>query len=104
MSGVVGLFIETGVIVGIIAGIIGLLAGRPLIRAARLKARSAELSYTARADWARMFTQQRNAIASMLSEIETHPATYETLPEDIREQLLAAHQAGSDISRRNHIS
>jgi hypothetical protein len=43
--------------------------------------------------------QQADVIASVITEMAGHPATYETFPQDLRESLYAAHDAGRAIER-----
>jgi hypothetical protein len=39
--------------------------------------------------------QQGDAIAGVITELDSHRATYETFPQDVREALYAAHTAAS---------
>ena len=47
-----------------------------------------------------LLRQQEDAIASVIGELESRPATYETFPSDIRDALYAAHTMARETERQ----
>jgi hypothetical protein len=43
--------------------------------------------------------QQADAIAAVITELAARPATYQTFPEDVLRQLMAAHEAATTPER-----
>jgi hypothetical protein len=80
--------------VAIGTGII-LFVKRPMWKAAQ---KASLLSYTRDLEWLGAYCKMRDALGSLIAELELNPAEHQAFPEAIRDELFAAYQTGRDIT------
>ncbi len=78
---------------GVMGGAIWLLVGRIRTQAAQRRLFSGRWKHLIR-----LARTQGDAIAAVIGELESRPATYETFPDDVRERLFAVHSEGTALT------
>lgn len=64
---------------------------------ASLKVRAARAALRQTAEWQRAFRALQDACDQVITELASHPATYQTFPEDVRSALYAAHDSARQL-------
>lgn len=104
MDNVTPIFIEVGIIAAVFLGAgLGLVAFavRQAVRAHHAEDTAARAVAEHHDGWQRSYEQLRDATDSVIVELESHPATYDLFPAQIRELLYSAHDSAGGLGRKN---
>ena len=89
------LVILPGFLLGVFMLVVLFMAARTMNAIVRARRSQAAMS----AAWQKSYRELRDAADQVIVELETHPATYETFPDDVRRAVYAAHDSSRELER-----
>lgn len=81
-------------------GVLAVIATRRLCCLLLARQRDAEVRPALLGDLRRQVQRQGDVIAGVIAELDCHPATYESFPQDLRDQIYAAHEGARELERK----